>query len=502
MNPAAADLQPDACYLAMKARDARFDGRFFTGVTSTGIYCRPVCRVRTPKRENCRFFGHAAQAESAGFRPCLRCRPELAPNSVAWSIQDASYILAHQAARLLDEPEAWGDAPPSVEQLAARLGVSDRHVRRIFEAQFGVSPVQYLQTRRLLTAKQLLADTDLPITQVALISGYSSVRRFNAAFAEHYGLNPTQLRREGARSPAQGIAVRLGYRPPYDVEAMLGFFAKRAIAGIDLVRMPKAGVSGAVGRTLAIEAAGEVHRGWVLAEFDEERHQAVLHVSDSLRGVLPLVIHRLRAALDLDADPNAINAVLHASFPQGDALRVPGAMSGYELAIRAVLGQQITVAAARTLAQRLLDRFGEPIETPYPELTRLFPLPSVLANASGDALGQLGIVKQRQAAIVAIAQAVAQKRLHLHGGADVNTTIEALKQLPGIGDWTAQYIAMRALRWPDAFPAGDVALHKALKVQDGPNPARAALAASEAWKPWRSYAVIRAWASMATSPKE
>src|SRR3954468_2080633 len=209
MNPATA-LQPDACYLALKARDARFDGCFFTGVTSTGIYCRPVCRVRTPKRENCRFFAHAAMAESAGFRPCLRCRPELAPNSVVWSIQDAGAILAHQAVRLLDEPEAWRGESPSVEALALRLGVSDRHLRRIFEAQFGVSPLQYLQTRRLLTAKQLLADTDLPITQVALISGYASVRRFNAAFAQHYSLNPTQLRREGT-AQASGIGIRLGY---------------------------------------------------------------------------------------------------------------------------------------------------------------------------------------------------------------------------------------------------------------------------------------------------
>src|SRR5688572_19216185 len=267
-------LQPDACYLALKARDARFDGRFFTGVTSTGIYCRPVCRVRTPKRENCRFFGHAAQAESAGFRPCLRCRPELAPHSVVWSIQDASYILAHQAARLLDEPEAWGDASPSVELLAAKLGVSDRHVRRIFETQFGVSPVQYLQTRRLLTAKQLLADTDLPITQVALISGYSSVRRFNAAFVEHYGLNPTRLRREGTSRPAQGMAIRLGYRPPYDVQAMLGFFGKRLISSIEFVDADKK----VTGRTLSIEAAGKWHRGWLVGQFDEERHQVVLRV--------------------------------------------------------------------------------------------------------------------------------------------------------------------------------------------------------------------------------
>jgi AraC family transcriptional regulator, regulatory protein of adaptative response / DNA-3-methyladenine glycosylase II len=494
MHPDTAALQPDACYLALKARDARFDGRFFIGVTSTGIYCRPVCRVRVPKRENCRFFGHAAQAESAGFRPCLRCRPELAPHSVTWSIQDASYILAHQAARLLDEPEAWSEGPASVEQLAARLGVSDRHVRRIFEAQFGVSPVQYLQTRRLLTAKQLLADTDLPITQVALISGYSSVRRFNAAFAQHYGLNPTQLRREGAGPPAQGFAIRLAYRPPYDVPAMLGFFGKRAIDGIEFIRLDVG--DGAIGRTLRVDALGKSHAGWLAAEFDESRSQLVLRVSDSLREVLPVVIQRVRATLDLDADPHAINTALHSSFPTGDGLRVPGAMSGYELAVRAVLGQQITVAAARTLAQRLVQRFGEPIETPFAQLTRLFPQASVLARAEGDALGQLGIVKQRQAAIVAIARAVADKRLQLHGGANVQQTIEALKQLPGVGDWTAQYIAMRALRWPDAFPAGDVALHKALGVQGAGNAARAAEAASQAWKPWRSYAVIRAWASM------
>ncbi|RYF42722.1 MAG: DNA-3-methyladenine glycosylase 2 family protein [Comamonadaceae bacterium] len=503
MNPYADTAQADACYLALKARDARFDGRFFIGVTSTGIYCRPVCKVRMPRRENCRFFGLAAQAENEGFRPCLRCRPELAPHSLTWSIQDASAILAHQAARLLDEPEAWEDWTPSgemdspgptVAKLAARLGVSDRHVRRIFEAQFGVSPVQYLQTRRLLTAKQLLADTDLPITQVALVAGYASVRRFNAAFAEHYGLNPTQLRRSGAARPSEGTAVKLGYRPPYDAQAMLAFFRKRLIAGIEFVDEKS------MVRTLAVESGGQWHQGWLAAQFDEASHQVVLRVGDSLRAVLPLVIRRVRAMLDLDADPQAINAVLHARFPAGDGLRVPGALSGYELAVRAVLGQQITVAAARTLAQRMVDRFGEPIETPYPDLRRLFPQPAVLAQASGDALGQLGIVKQRQAAIVSIAQAVAERRLQLHGGADINATIAQLKELPGIGDWTAQYIAMRALRWPDAFPAGDVALHKALDVQEAKNPAREAEAASQAWKPWRSYAVIRAWAELPPSP--
>ena len=482
----------DACYAAMKARDARFDGCFFTGVTSTGIYCRPVCSVKAPKRENCRFFGHAAQAESAGFRPCLRCRPELAPQSVVWSIQDASYILAHQAAKLLDEPEGSPNNVPSVEKLALKLGISDRHLRRIFEAQFGVSPVQYLQTRRLLTAKQLLADTRLPITQIAWMSGFASVRRFNAAFAAHYKLNPTQLRRAApqATSSDQGITVRLGYRPPYDVAAMLAFMETRRIHTIESIAAGPQEYRSR--RTFSIEQAGKKYAGWLQMRFDETRHQLVLTVSDSLRDVLPLVIRRVRAAFDLDADPAAINAVLQDDFPNGNGLRVPGALDGFELAVRAVLGQQITVAAARTLAQRLVDKFGEPIATPWPELTRLFPCPAVLAEASGDALGLLGIVKQRQAAIVGLAKAVAGG-LQLHGGADVQVTVEALKALPGIGDWTAQYIAMRALRWPDAFPAADVALHKILGVQGLKNPARLAEAASLAWKPWRSYAVIRTW---------
>ncbi|MEO6972426.1 MAG: AlkA N-terminal domain-containing protein [Rhodoferax sp.] len=526
MNTLDATRSDDACYLALKTRDARFDGSFFTGVTSTGIYCRPVCGVKTPRRENCRFFGHAAQAESAGFRPCLRCRPELAPRSIAWSIQDASTILAQQAARLLDEPEAWetsaptlvasrtalppegarfalgrpgGETPasPTMEQLAARLGVSDRHVRRIFEAQFGVSPMQYLQTRRLLTAKQLLADTDLPITQIALISGFGSVRRFNAAFVAHYKLNPTQLRRAGAAPAGRGISVRLGYRPPYDVDAMLGFLEKRQLGTIEFVAnsqdQPMAG------RTFSMKSGGKTHAGWLVVEFAPAQHQLILRVSDSLHDVLPQVIRRVRAAFDLDADPLAINSALSARFPQGDGLRVPGTLDGYELAVRAVLGQQITVAAARTLGTRLVEKFGEPVNTPYPELTRLFPTPAVLAEASGDALGQLGIVRQRQAAIVAIARAVVEQRLQLHGGANVQATVAALKELPGIGDWTAQYIAMRALRWPDAFPAGDVALQKALGVLDPKNPLRAAReaeATSNAWKPWRSYAVIRAWATL------
>ncbi len=487
----------DARYRALKAHDARFDGCFFTGVTSTGIYCRPVCRVRTPRRENCRFFSLAAQAEQAGFRPCLRCRPELAPGANTWSTQDASSMLTRQAARLLDDPAGWPDAAPAMTALATRLGVSDRHLRRIFEAQLGVSPLQYLQTRRLLTAKQLLTDTDLPITRVALASGFASLRRFNAAFSSHYGLNPTQLRREGRTREGPGVAVQLGYRPPYDTATMLRFFARRQIGGLEFVTAAPAAAW--FGKTVRLQAGGQTCTGWLTARFDETRHAVLLRISDSLCEVLPLVISRVRALLDLDADPEAINAGLSsAAAAHGSAfalddrlagLRVPGCLDGFELAVRAILGQQITVAAARTLGQRLVERFGEPLATPWNALSRLFPAPQVMAQASGDALGQLGIVRQRQAAIVALAQAVTDGQLMLDGNADVPATVAALKALPGIGDWTAQYIAMRALRWPDAFPAGDVALQKALGVASE----REAERASQVWKPWRSYAVVRAW---------
>ena len=510
----------DACYQVLQTRDARFDGRFFIGVTSTGIYCRPVCKVRVPKRENCRFFDHAVQAEGAGFRPCLRCRPELSPQSLfapqhlpgasnqadtlPWSTQDASSTLGLQAARLLDEPDAWGADSPSAAKLAARLGVSDRHLRRIFEAQFGVSPLQYLQTRRLLTAKQLLTDTRLPVTQIAHMAGFASLRRFNAAFVGNYRLSPSRLRKEGCEKPGQnepaGTRVHLSFRTPYDTHSMLQFLKQRSLNGLDFVDLQTA----CTGRTLAIEANGHTHSGWLTARFLPEQARVEIHLSDGLRGVLPLLLRRVRHWLDLDAEPAAIHACLQGYFPQGAGLRVPGSMDGFELAVRAILGQQITVAAARTLAQRLLQRFGTPIETPFTgaesSLTHIFPAAKVLAQAGGDALGQLGIVKTRQKAIVALATEVATGRIALHAGADLPATMAALKALPGFGDWTANYIAMRCLRWPDAFVAGDVALHKALGLDRTKSPAKLAKEAeaqSQIWRPWRSYAVVRAWASLA-----
>ena len=509
MNSLPTPPTDDACYLAFKARDARFDGCFFTGVTSTGIYCRPVCRVRTPKRENCRFFAYAAQAEQAGFRPCLRCRPELAPRAPAlahspefrvWSMQNASSILALQAARLLDSPGPCDSGVPVLHQLALRLGVSDRHLRRIFNAQFGVSPLCYLQTQRLLRAKQLLTDTTLAVTQVAALSGFASVRRFNGAFVQAYGLNPTALRLKGVASqvPAHSglhnsIHVRLAYRPPYDAQAMIQFFATHQLNGLDVVSTAPQHLY--LRKTVAVQQGDARTTGWLEARFDVERHQLNLRLSDSLRTVVPEVMEGVRAMFDLDADPQTINQLLHADFPGGDGLRVPGTLDGFELAVRAVLGQQITVAAACTLAARLVSQFGEPLGTPIAGLNRLFPTPAALAGASSDALGQLGIVRQRQAAIWGLANAVLTGQLHLHAGADVPATLACLLALPGIGDWTAQYIAIRALRWPDAFVAGDVAVQKALGVRHAKHPAKEALAASLAWRPWRSYAVIRAWAA-------
>ena len=516
-------------YQALKAHDARFDGHFFVGVSSTHIYCRPVCRVKLPKFENCRFFDLAALAESAGYRPCLRCRPELAPSSLPWTTLDASRTLALQAARWLDEPLAWqgksnkstistdsADSKPSISQLAAHLGVSDRHVRRLFEAQFGVSPLQYLQTRRLLTAKQLLTDTDMPIAQVALCSGFGSVRRFSAAFLTHYRLNPSQLRRSVNDSDSAKVkssspafcTVKLSYRPPYDCHWLLAFFQKRQINAIEFVALEANKLT--AGWTLCLESGGKQHLGWIAVEFLQHQPIVLLQVSDSLCDVLPQVIRQVRALLDLDADPLAINAVLGESFDSaGDlsGLRVPGCLNGFELAVRAILGQQVTVAAGRTFTQRVVDTFGRPVETPFTALTRLFPTPEALAEVSGEDLGRLGIVKQRQAAIVALARAVAGKQLHLHPSADIEATMTALRALPGVGDWTAQYIAMRALRWPDAFVAGDVALHKAMGLQNQNPPlsptktAAAAVAASQVWRPWRSYAVMRAWTSLMQKPK-
>ena len=484
-------IDADTAYQALTARDARFDGRWFVGVTSTRVYCRPICRVRTPRRENCRFFETPAQAEAAAFRPCLKCRPEIAPGqALRWSVMDASRTLAQQAAEQLDARAAAGDSP-DVGQLAELLGVSERHLRRIFLAEHGVTPVQYMQTRRLLLAKQLLTDTHLPITQVALASGFKSVRRFNAAFANSYRMSPSRLRGRAADTPPRAdgaVTMALGYRTPYDHATLLRFFALRAIPGIETV--DEQGVRRTVRAGVVTEAAG-----WIEASFEVSTARVRLRFAPQWALVSARVAAAARRWLDLDASPQTIDAALD-GLPGAPGLRLPGSLDAFELAVRAVLGQQVTVAAARTLARRLVARFGQAESTPWPDVDRSFPAPQVLAQAPLEQIAELGIIRTRAAALIALGQAWPLLREQFAGPASPDALIAALRELPGIGPWTAHYIAMRALSWPDAFPPQDVAVLKAMKQRYGTASPRDADTHAQAWQPWRAYAVLRLWNSL------
>ncbi|HUP08630.1 MAG TPA: Ada metal-binding domain-containing protein [Caldimonas sp.] len=488
----------DAAYQAILARDARFDGRLFVGVTSTGVYCRPICRVRTPQKKNCRFFGSAAQAEAAAFRPCLKCRPEIAPGQAhPWTVMDASRTLAHQAALGLEAEAANGEAP-SVAALAARLGVSERHLRRIFAAEHGVTPLQYVQTRRLLLAKQLLTDTRLPVSQVALSSGFRSLRRFNAAFAESYRMNPARLRKEArttndaALVDDPAVTVTLAYRTPYAVEPLLRFLAARAIGGVEKVD----GLC--VRRSVRASTFGTSDAAWLEATFVPDRARVRLAFAPALAPASAHVIAAARRWLDLDAAPDAIDAAL-ADLPGEPGLRLPGSVDPFELAVRAVLGQQVTVAAARTLARRLVEALGTAVTTPWPDIGRAFPAPDALARVAPERIAELGIIRTRANAIVALAQAWPRISARLAKRTEPEALIAALCDLPGIGPWTAHYIAMRALGWPDAHLPGDVAVLAALRRLHGELTPRAAQARTLAWQPWRSYAVLRLWNSLETS---
>ena len=500
----------DACYQAMLAHDARFDGRFFTAVTSTGIYCRPICRVRPPKRSNCLFFSLAAQAEQAGYRPCLRCRPELAPAARHWSSHDAGNLLLQQACKLLEQPHQGRVGPHaesgwSVTALSRRLGVSERHVRRIFQEGLGVSPLQYLLTQRLLSAKQLLTDTRLPMTEVAHLSGFGSVRRFNAALKEHYALAPLAMRRHkgkqdsattnGTSAEASGARVALSYRPPYDVNAVLAFFALRAVPGVERVDVSQRRIT----RTLSLttqEKLAAAHTGWLQVSFDEARPLVHLEVSEGLCRALPTVIGRVRHWLDLDAEPAAVAHTLAADFPHAHGVRLPGALDGFELAVRAVLGQQITVQAATRQLGQLVRSTGSVVHTPWPELDRLMPTAQQMLTVPEQLLGEAGIFRQRQTALKALAHAVLVDGLELAPHADPQTTEAALLALPGIGPWTASYVLMRALHWPNAFPVQDVVLQNALGTRGSPQAARLTEQWACAWQPWRSYAVMCLWQGM------
>jgi AraC family transcriptional regulator of adaptative response / DNA-3-methyladenine glycosylase II len=376
----------------------------------------------------------------------------------------------------------------SVETLARDLGLSARHLRRAVRREYGVSPIELAQTRRLLLAKQLLTESDLPIVRIAFASGFESVRRFNALFRSHYRLTPSRMRRLPAKlHGSDSLRLTLGYRPPLAWEAMLGFLAGRATSRVEQVD----------GRSYLRTAAIGPHRGWLKVEPITGKNALAVELALGLMPALPEILARLKNLFDLAARPDMIaghlrrDARIAAAVDRFPGLRVPGAFDGFELATRAILGQRISVRAATTLAGRLADRFGEPIETPFPGLDRLGPAADRLAGADDRELIALGVAAPRAAAIRAIAGAVARRELDLHPGPDPDAAVAAMQGFPGIGDWTAQYIAMRALRWPDAFPAGDLGLLRAT----GAASIRELRNAAEAWRPWRSYAAVYLWAS-------
>lgn len=483
-------LEDPACYAAMRAHDSRFDGRFFCGVSSTGIYCRPVCRVKTPKEENCSFFVSAAAAEAAGFRPCLRCRPELAPGLAP---ADAVTRLARNAALIMDEDLLTDRDLP---ELAAMLGITDRHLRRVFLAEFGVSPVQYLQTRRLLLAKSLLTDTRLSVTDVAMTAGFGSIRRFNDLFRKRYRLTPGSFRRT-VREPgteSEGITLSLGYRPPYAWDDLLSFLAARAIPGVEIV------AHGAYCRSAAIRKGDTDHYGWISVSRTPQRDTLSLTVAPALLPVLPQVLARTRHLFDVDCSPADVQERLATMDRLGPGvfvpgIRLPGCFDPFEMAVRAVVGQQITVAAARTLMARLAGALGKPVETPFPGLNVAFPLAGdicVLEEPVEDRLGPLGITSRRARTIRRLAEALQSGALTLSPHTDPAREMETLLALPGIGPWTVQYLAMRALAWPDAFPDTDHGVKKALT---GMTPGQI-LALSREWSPWRSYAAITLWSAL------
>jgi AraC family transcriptional regulator of adaptative response / DNA-3-methyladenine glycosylase II len=485
------DMDHDACYRAFATRDPRFDGRVFAGVKTTGIYCRPICPARTPKPENVTFYPSAAAAQEAGFRPCLRCRPDAAPDLGAWR------GTSNTVSRALSLIEAGALDAADVEDLASRLGVGERQLRRLFRQHLGASPIAVAQTRRVLLAKQLLHETRLPMAEVAMAAGFGSVRRFNETFQQLFDRPPAALRRAGGHETgaAEGGAVtlRLPYKAPYDWEAMIAFLSARAVPGMEAVSADR------YVRTLAMDGA----HGTVAVERGEGEALVATVRFPGLQA-LPAVIARIRRVFDLAADPGMIGehlsqdpalAPLVAARP---GLRAPGAWDGFELAVRAILGQQITVEAARGLAAKLVAAFGDRLDDPTAAdlgLTHVFPGPEHLI---GQDIAALGMPRARGEALERLAQSAAADPTIFGAQRTLEEAVARLRALPGVGEWTAQYIALRALREPDAFPHADIGLLRALADGDGHRPSPAELLArAEAWRPWRAYAAQHLWASEA-----
>ena len=484
----------EVCYRALQSRDSRFDGVIFVGVKSTGIYCRPICPARTPKYEHCQFFGSAAAAQDAGFRPCLRCRPEIAPDMASWR---GTSNTVSRALALMAEGAMDGDTA-SVTKLAERLGLGDRQLRRLFLQHLGASPISVSQTRRVLFAKQLIHETRMPMREVASAAGFGSVRRFNETFQDLFHRPPLALRRKTSAPPKTaeaGITLRIRYRPPYDWESILSFFAARAIPGIEVVENNR------YLRTVEIDGL----TGSIEVRHLPERQSLGVTIRFPNVKSLPVIVARVRRQFDTGADIETIEAHL-ASDPllgslivQRHGLRAPGGWDGFELATRAILGQQISVVAARRLAGKLVVLHGKPVSKDYvshPELTHVFPSAKQLATAKSIALGA---PIARLEALKAIAQAVVADPNLFSPFGTIEEIVERLKAIRGVGEWTAHYIALRAIREMDAFPSSDIGLLRATADVEGKRPnATSLLRRAEAWRPWRAYAAQHLWAASPT----
>jgi AraC family transcriptional regulator of adaptative response / DNA-3-methyladenine glycosylase II len=477
------NLDWQVCARARLSRDPRFDGKFFIGVVGSMVYCRPICPAPTAKEKNCRYFPSAAAASAAGFRPCLRCRPESSPGTPAWL---GTSNTVSRALRLIGE---GGLEDGGVEVLAERLGVGSRHLRRLFLRHLGATPTAVAQTRRLHFAKKLIDETQLPMSQIALAAGFGCVRRFNAGIRKVYHRTPTQIRRLARQTLARHSTVqpgnqyrfRLHFRPPYHWQGMLDFLAARATPGVEVVE------AGSYRRTISLHGRS----GYFEVSLDDSRPALVVRIEFGDPHSLIFIVERIRAMFDLNADWAAIvqslksDPALAARVEADAGLRVPGCWNGFELATRAILGQQITVKGATSMAGRMVSAFGKPF-TGARGLTHLFPSPEVLAEAH---LGNIGLTGARAETIRALARAVRAGRVNFEGVVDSDAFLSRLCEIPGIGKWTAQYVAMRALGEPDAFPSTDLGLLRALTLQTP----RELEDRAEAWRPWRAYAAMYLW---------
>jgi AraC family transcriptional regulator of adaptative response / DNA-3-methyladenine glycosylase II len=478
-----AELDPIVCYRALQTRDARFDGRFYIAVVTTGIFCRPICPASPAKIENCIFLPSAAAAYQMGFRPCLRCRPEVAPGVASWR---GSANTISRALQLIAE---GGLNQTDIEAFAERLGVGARHLRRLFDRYLGASPVSVLQTHRLLFAKKLISETTLTMTDVALAAGYSSIRRFNDALKRAYGMTPSELRIRERQQPshAQTLTLKLPFTAPYDWHGTIDFLAARAIQGIEYVEPDR------YRRTFSLGAA----QGIVEVRPALDHNQVLVSIRTSNVATLGGVVARVRRLFDLDADIAAIDGylsthpLLAASVRERPGVRVPGAWDNFEATLRAMVDQHgsksdllgLLVAACGTQ----LDERGK--HTPS-EPHLLFPEPRSITKAN---LVDVGFTRALAESLYALSVTMTKDPKLLRAYETLPETIAKLRALPGIGPWTAQYIAMQALREPDAFPATDPALLRAVAVRGARRSRRDLLKTAEAWRPWRAYAAMRLW---------